>query len=57
MVVTISVLLAELSTKLRRKKCIHLIAYAFGVQVKTIAQIICSFVDKKENLVDKKDPI
>ena len=57
MIVTISVLLAELSTKLRRKKCIHLIAYVFGVQVKTIAQIICSFVDKKENLVDKKDPI
>ena len=44
MLVTISALLSGLSTKLRGKKCIQSIAYAFGVRVKIIPDIISSFV-------------
>ena len=46
MLVTISALLVGLSTKLRGKKCIQLIANVFGVRVKTIRDIIFSFVER-----------
>ena len=46
MLVTISALLARLSTKVRGRKCIQLIAHVFGVRVKIIRDIIFSFVER-----------
>ena len=56
MLVTISALLVRLSTKLRGKKCIQSIAYAVGVRVETIPDIISSFVEKNRDTSRQERP-
>ena len=49
MLVTILALLAGLSTKLRGKKCTQSVDHTFGVRVKTIPDIVSSFIERNRD--------